>query len=360
VVLAKDEPQPSGCMLTSMRWVCSPSLAVSTEEQFGFDRTFSESSAEPAAVHGSAILVNTALAGQFTRLSPRDAQVTASSVYTAADPQDQATAAFDGDPATSWVAAAADRHPTLTIRWTGPRTVSRLSIERPPGASGLLQVKLTGSGGQRRVAWASDAGALTFAPMRTSSLTLTFIPNYSPVQITGIDIPGVPPLNTPGGTFRLPCGLGPALRMNGRVVPTSVTGSFASLRTARPVQFTACSPVRLAAGLRRVRDPGRRSPGRSRPRHGGPGRGGPGHGPRGRLVRGAPGRGRHRAVDGNRADGPRQRRRALLPGGRRELQSRLEGGYQRPDAAAGAARRMEAGLGAAGRDQRPGPADVRA
>jgi arabinofuranan 3-O-arabinosyltransferase len=255
VVLAKDEPQPSGCMLTSMRWVCSPLLAVSTEEQYGFDRTFSENSAEPAVVHGSAILISTALADQFTRLSPRDPQVTASSVYTAADPEDQATAAFDGDPATSWVSAVSDRHPTLRIQWPGPRTVSQLSIERPPGASGLLEVRLTGSGGQRREAWVSDTGALTFAPMRTSSLALTFIPGYSPVQITGIDIPGVPPLNTPGGTFRLACGLGPSLTMNGRVVATSVTGSFASLRTARPVQFTACSPVRLAAGANRLTEP---------------------------------------------------------------------------------------------------------
>ena len=255
VVLAKDEPQPSGCMLTSIRWVCSPLLTTSTEEQYGLDRTFREQTAEPATVRGSAILVNASLADRFTRLSPDEPQVTASSVYTPADPQDQPTAAFDGNQATSWVAAAADRHPTLSIRWTGSRTVSRLTIDRPAGASGFLEVRLTGSGGQRRQAWASGSGVVTFAPMRTSSLAIAFLANSSPVQVTDVDIPGVPQLTTPAGTFRLPCGLGPSLTLNGRAVPTRVTGSFASLLTEQPVQFTACSPVRLAAGDNRLVEP---------------------------------------------------------------------------------------------------------
>ena len=255
VVLAKDEPQPSGCMLTSMRWVCSPLLAVATEEQYGLDRTFDESSPDPAVVHGSAILVNAALADQYTRLSPSEPQVTASSVYAPADPQDQPTAAFDGDRATSWAAAAYDRNPTLSIRWGGPRTVSRLTIERPPGASGFLEVRITGSAGQHRDAWVSASGMLTFAPMRTSALTLTFLPKYAPVQITDVGIPGVPPLTTPGGTFRLRCGLGPSLTVNGKAVATRVTGSFASLRAEQPVQFTACSPVQLAAGANRIVEP---------------------------------------------------------------------------------------------------------
>jgi arabinofuranan 3-O-arabinosyltransferase len=255
VVLAKQEPPPSGCMLTSMRWVCSPRLAVSTEEQYGLDRTFYENSAEQAVVHGSAVLVNAALADQFMRLSPGEPQVTASSVYTGADPQDQAAAAFDGNQATSWVASASDRRPTLRIRWSGPRTVSQLTIERPPGASGSLQVQLTGSGGQRRGAGVTNSGMVRFAPMRTSSLTITFIPTYAPVQVTGVDIPGVPQVSTPSGTFRLACGLGPSLTLNGQAVATSVTGFFASLQTEQTVQFTACSPVQLAAGANRLVEP---------------------------------------------------------------------------------------------------------
>ena len=42
VVLAKSQPQPSGCMLTVLRWVCSPWLRTATEEQYGFDQGFTE------------------------------------------------------------------------------------------------------------------------------------------------------------------------------------------------------------------------------------------------------------------------------------------------------------------------------
>jgi hypothetical protein len=50
VVLAKNEPPPSGCMLTSLRWVCSPDLSAPTEEQYGFDHSFQELYPERSAV----------------------------------------------------------------------------------------------------------------------------------------------------------------------------------------------------------------------------------------------------------------------------------------------------------------------
>jgi arabinofuranan 3-O-arabinosyltransferase len=254
VVLAKDEPQPSGCMLTSLRWVCSPDLAVSTEEQYGFDRTVNEPYGEPAVITGSAILVDPSLATKFVRLSPRQPLVTASSTYTS-DPQDQGLNAFDGDPRTAWVASLSDPHPTLRISWSGARTVSRVVVHRPPGASGPLQALITGSGGQVRGAWIGADGVVTFPPMRTTSLTFTFNPSYAPVQITDVDIPGVLHFSPPPGAFTLPCGLGPNISLNGRVVPTKVTGSFTSLLTERPVQFTACSTATLAGGSNRIVEP---------------------------------------------------------------------------------------------------------
>jgi arabinofuranan 3-O-arabinosyltransferase len=254
VILAKDEPQPSGCMLTSLRWVCSPELATATEEQYGFDRTVAEPNAEPANITGSAILVNTSLATKYARLSPRQPQVTASSTYTS-DPQDQALNAFDGDPKTAWVASPSDSHPALHIAWSGARTVSRVVVHRPPGTSIALQAMITGSGGQVRWAWIDADGMVTFPPMRTTSLTITFTPSYAPVQITDVDVPGVLHFSTPAGAFSLPCGLGPNISLNGRVVPTKVTGSFSSLLTERPVRFTACSTVTLAGGSNRIVEP---------------------------------------------------------------------------------------------------------
>ncbi len=254
VVLAKDEPQPSGCMLTSLRWVCSPDLTALTEEQSGFDHSFTAPAPGQATLRGSAVLADPALADRFVRLSPRQPRVTASSTYTR-DPQDQALSAFDGDPATTWVASVADAHPTLSIRWGYRRAVSKLTIQRPPGAAGLLQVLITGSGGQVRGALLDASGVVNFARMRTTGLKFTFSQVQAPLQITDVTIPGVPSFRPPSGTFRLQCGLGPLIELNGTVVPTRVSGSFASLLTGRPLHFTACSPVTLTGGANRVAEP---------------------------------------------------------------------------------------------------------
>ena len=124
VVLAKAQPQPSGCMLTSLRWVCSPSLATPTEEQYGFDHAFTEPAAEQAEAAWLRHPDQPALADSYARLGRGQARVTASSTYTG-DPQDQPWSAFDGNPATTWIASVpTTQHPTLTIRWGYPATGS--------------------------------------------------------------------------------------------------------------------------------------------------------------------------------------------------------------------------------------------
>ena len=349
VVLAKDEPQPSGCMLTSLRWVCSPELTQPTEEQFGFDHSFTEPAPEQATLRGSAILIDSALADRFVRLSPRQARVTASSTYTG-DPQDQALSAFDGNPATAWVASATDMHPTLSIQWGYQRTVSKLTIQRPPGASGLLQVLITGSNGQVRGALLDASGVTSFAPMRTTGLKFIFSQVQAPLQITDVIIPGVPFVAPPSGTFRLKCGLGPLIELNGKVVQTRVSGSFASLLTGRPLRFTACSPVTLARGDNRVVEPatdafsvqdvvGERGAAYAY------------------LCLPAEGRWR-RVVDVDVPGAAGQRRDGLLPGREREFQRGVAGGHRRQAATGGAARRVEAGLAASGWYQRPSAPDV--
>ena len=91
--------------------------------------------------------------------------------------------------------------------------------------------------------------------MRTNRLTIRFTPLAVPLQISGVTIPTVPTLGTPSIPFRLACGLGPLVELNGRAVPTRVSGTFADLLTGRPMQFTACSRVRLAAGSNQLTEP---------------------------------------------------------------------------------------------------------
>jgi arabinofuranan 3-O-arabinosyltransferase len=256
VVLAKAQPRPSSCMLTIQRWVCSPALTTSTEEQYGFDQGFSSPAGYRATLRGSAVLISQGLVAKYLQLIPGQARMSASSRYTR-DPQDQPWSAFDGNPATTWIASPTDASPTLSITWQRPRTVHTVTIQRPPGASGQLQVLLAGDSGQARGGTVGRDGVLRFAPMRTSKLTFLFTPVQEPLQISGITIPGVPALATPSGPFRLACGLGPDIELGGKVVPTQVSGTFADLLNARPMRFTACSGVTVARGTNRVVEPAR-------------------------------------------------------------------------------------------------------
>ena len=254
VVLATAQPYQSGCMLTPVRWVCSPQLSSETEEQYGFDHAFSESAPEKVALRGSAVLTNPSLLDTYAVPAGNQPAVTASSTYTG-DLQDQPRNAFDGAAATAWIASPADPHPKLKISWANPRLISRVTIKRPPAASGLTQVLVTGSGGQVRGAMISADGVVSFAPMKTDSLTFTFSTDQAPLQISDVTIPGVPFTAAPAGLFRLACGLGPQLTVDGRAIPTGVSGTFADVLSGRPVQFTACLAGALAAGTNRVTVP---------------------------------------------------------------------------------------------------------
>ena len=255
VVLTKTEPAPSGCMLSSLRWVCSPDLISPTEEQYGFDQSFTSNYSEQTVVHGSAILTSTSLVETYVRGKRHQPLVTASSAYTP-DPQDQGLSAFDGNPATAWVASLDDADPVLTVTWDYSRRISQVRIQRPPGdRSGSLQVRINGSAGQLRGGYVGTNGVLKFAPMTTKSLTFTFTTIQVPLQISEVTIPGVSPVRPRVGQVSLPCGTGPVLMVNGVAVPTRATGTYADLLTGQPLRFTACAPVTVAAGANRVTEP---------------------------------------------------------------------------------------------------------
>jgi arabinofuranan 3-O-arabinosyltransferase len=261
VVLAKAEPQTTGCMLTPARWVCSPSLATPTEEQYGFDESFAAAQPSPARLSGSAVLISPAGVQRYA-FGGQQVTVSASSTSTP-DPQDQPYAAFDTSQRTTWISGAADVRPRLTISWRHPVALSTITVLRPAGAADLLPMQITGSAGQvRSVILGGLRGKGTelvrFAPMITSSLTLTFSVSYGdgPVQIGDIEIPGVPQLVVqPSAPVRLGCGSGPAIQVNGRPVATRASGTVADILDGRPMTFTACSAVSMAAGRNTVTEP---------------------------------------------------------------------------------------------------------
>jgi arabinofuranan 3-O-arabinosyltransferase len=256
VLLAKAQPQPTSCMLTSLRWVCSPFLATPTEEQYGFDEGFVSSGGRRAALRGQAILTDTALIARYAWPGRDQPRVTASSVYTS-DPQDMPGAAFDDNKATAWVAGASDQHPVLTIRWHHVRTVREITVSVPPGASSPAEVLVTDPAGVVGGGFTGRQGRIVFPrPVRTDELTLSFTVSSLPLQVSNVAIPGVRPLQAdPSAPFRLRCGLGPTVSFDGKRVPTSVQGTYADLLYGRPMTFTGCARAKVKPGVNTVVEP---------------------------------------------------------------------------------------------------------
>ncbi len=252
-VMGRAPDAASACMKGSLRWVCSPSLLAGDEEGSGFDRTFVSAASRPAPLTGTAVLTDQRLIDRYTAPKGRTA-VTASSALST-HPADQARSAFDGDPATAWISGERDRAPELTVRWQGRRRVSAVTVTRPPGASGPVRVRVEGGRGETRDVLSDASGRLTFAPLTTDRLTLTFRRDrrLQPVQITDLSVPGVRPLgDVAASPLTLPCGSGPELKLGGSAVETKATGRLGDLLAGRPLRFTACGQPRLAAGPNRL------------------------------------------------------------------------------------------------------------
>ena len=253
VVLTRAEIPASGCMPTPPRWVCSPQLTRPVEEQFGFNHTFTAAVPRAAQVYGTATLTDPALLQEYARISADEPTVTASSSWMTA-PQQLPLAAFDGDPLTTWITAPNDRNPSMTISWARPRTVHEITITRPPGAGTPTQVFVSSSPHQLGSGWiVGRKGQITFPAIRTSRMTLLFSPLQTPLQITDVTIPGVHPLTNLGpSVFALPCGKGPAIRLNGALLATRVSGTYSQFLTGKPMSFAVCGPVKVARGANGV------------------------------------------------------------------------------------------------------------
>jgi arabinofuranan 3-O-arabinosyltransferase len=246
IVMSRAPGRLPGCMRGSVRWVCAPSLQRQDEEAYGFDRIFPVRSATTARLSGTAALTDPGLIERYTSTDPR-LKVQASSVATR-EPAGMPRSAFDGDPATTWVPAVGDRAPWLSLSWKRKVRVGRVTVRRPPGASGPLQVRVEGDHGQWSEAPVGGDGVLSFKPMTTTRLTLRFSA-ASPLQVTDVTVPRVAPFRSlPNARVPLPCGFGPRLRLNGAAVPTRATGTFGDLLSGRAIPFRACGAVTLKAG----------------------------------------------------------------------------------------------------------------
>ena len=261
----------AACLLVDGTQRCDPGSVRPGEERGGLDRTFTLPSPSDYAVTGTVLPTTAAAVGAL--LTPAGpalvAQASSSLDAGAVGP----AAAVDGDPSTSWVAGPLDGAPALTVSWQAPADISRVVLvtAQQPRTSVPQRVRLA-SGGQEREAELGPDGTLRFAPLRTSSLTLTFpavrvvtstssrngVAGTLPLGIAEVQVPeaGVVGRSTPDATpTGAICGLGPTLEVDGHPQPTRVVGTIADVRESQPLAVVPCgtAPLSLSSGTHRIR-----------------------------------------------------------------------------------------------------------
>ena len=160
--------------------------------------------------------------------------------------------------------------PVIHLSWQGQRRISSLIVR--PGPLGLpstpLTVKITSPDGTRQAS-IPPSGLVRFTPPLTTDRIDVSFPRVRqativtstgqletlPVRLSQLAVPALADLRpvTPAGSaaFTLPCGQGPALIIDGRVLATSVSGTIGGLSQYLPLQVRLCSPggtLTLAAG----------------------------------------------------------------------------------------------------------------
>nr|WP_246437935.1 alpha-(1->3)-arabinofuranosyltransferase [Lipingzhangella halophila] len=254
-----------GCMRGSIMWVCNPEIAVQGEDAYSLDRTF-ELSADAASGRHS-------VSGEVVITDPVDVQNAANreggypevdSTSTAVQhPAAMGRNAFDGDDGTIWYPDPGDEAPSLDVDLGEKTKVDAIQVNFPRPDSVLRPVRATvETGSTVREGWLDGDGQLSFAPVSTDELILTFDPpEGQPLEVSGISLPGVDPLEEiEGGDVRTVCGLGPTLRVNGERVDTRITGgSVEGQLNGSAVRYESCDDVGLQEGGNRVRvEPGNR------------------------------------------------------------------------------------------------------
>jgi arabinofuranan 3-O-arabinosyltransferase len=182
-----------------------------------------------------------------------------------------AFAAVDHDDTTGWVAATADRDPSLTVTWQKDSTISSVDVVVSPGlvASTPTRAVIDFADGSTRRVNLRD-GKATFDKVTASGATVHFVDNDEATSVdldgqTGRALPvGVSELTFAGAPVDdeplsetvsdLGCGSGPRLTIDGESRRSAVVASPATLYRGDIVTARVCGndPVLLSSGENRI------------------------------------------------------------------------------------------------------------
>ncbi|MFC3994961.1 alpha-(1-_3)-arabinofuranosyltransferase [Nocardiopsis sediminis] len=265
VLLTGSTGSVPGCMEGSQVWVCNPDLAVQGEDAYTFDRSFRMGAGAGAGGHvisGEAVIADPVDAENAANRATGYPQVSSSSA-SVQHPAAMGRNAFDDDRATVWYPDPGEDAPSLDVDLGRATEIDGLRVDFPRADSVLRPVKVIAeTAGTVREGWLDGSGWVGFAPFTTDELTLTFErPEDQPLEISGIRLPGVDPLEpVEGGDATTACGLGPVLRVNGERVETRiVSGTLEDVLAGRALRYESCGDTGIVDGGNRVAvEPGNR------------------------------------------------------------------------------------------------------
>ncbi len=242
------------------------------------DRTFTVPAAQRFTVSASVTAVpGAALNALLDRVgsgTPAQLHITASSTFgslPALRPQNLLENGGNG-----WLAAGPDA--TLHLYWKGQRTIDEIDLTAPTVgiAAEPTRVLITSPGGTRD-APVPQSGVLRFPALITDQLDISFpgvMPTTSynplvgqaqqlPVGLASLSVPALAGLSTgipaPSAPFRLGCGQGPPVTVDGHTYPTSVSGTVNDLTDFTPLPLHLCTKgaaLTLSAGRHWLTSPG--------------------------------------------------------------------------------------------------------
>lgn len=260
-----------GCLDVASQPSCDDALGAAGEEDSALDRRFVLSDAATYRPTASfRLLASTALNAQ---LDSRLAIHASASSVVSTDPRLRPGAAVDGDPATTWSAAAGDKNPTLTLDLGATRSVRSLRIATAAtAATGVPQRVSVRAGAEHWQGTLSGDGLVRFdkpartrtivisvlsSSLRLSSSTLTGDSRLLPVGISTVSIddgarqsaPALPP------TIGVGCDAGLSMSVDGIGVAMTITARTADVLAGRAVTATACDQrqIPFAAGPHSLR-----------------------------------------------------------------------------------------------------------
>ena len=235
------DPGARACRPTGGPPDCDVGRIRGSEEPDGMRRSLTTTDATSLRMQGLAVARGTREAAQLLEPIGTGQQVGATSVY-GDDAMVSSRFAYDGDPRSAWISERRDPSPALIFRWNRPRTLTSITVTGAGEVASYGRVHLRSEGQLRNVRLSDGTGR--FKPLTTRGLEVNFrkrVPGarvaIAELELGGTDITQPFFADTPTGAV---CGFGPNIRIDDRVVSTSVSGTMRDVVLGRPLRVEAC------------------------------------------------------------------------------------------------------------------------